>query len=137
MKLVDVLSDSRFRPLFEDVTDVVSTAFLLPLRHRTTNIKVDIAIGLSGFERQTVERAETMSLGGTLVAVATAEDILIMKILAGRPQDEQDLHGIVMAQGEHLDWAYCLSLAGELEKALDQDLVSRVSALRKTMNAES
>jgi hypothetical protein len=57
--------------------------------------------------------------------------------LAGRPQDEQDLHGLVIAQGGRLDWDYCLKLAVDLGEALGQDLVGRIGALRATMDFES
>lgn len=134
--LADSLPSSSFRPLFDDFIEVLETAFLLPLRHRVTNVKVDIAIGLSGFERQAVARAEILQLAGTPVSVATAEDLLIMKVLAGRPQDEQDLYGLVLAQGNRLDWEYCLSLASDLGQAIGQDLVSRVRSLRADHEAQ-
>jgi predicted nucleotidyltransferase len=137
LSLIGELEGSNFRPLFTDVAEVVAKAFLLPLRHRDTNVKVDIAIGLSGFERQIVERAELLDLAGTRVAVATAEDLLIMKVLAGRPRDEQDLRGLVIAQGSRLDWDYCLRLATELGSALELDLASRVLVLRSSVNADS
>jgi hypothetical protein len=109
---------------------VVQKAFILPLRHRSTNVKVDLAIGLSGFEQQTVMRAEAIDLAGSPVSVATAEDLLIMRVLAGRPQDEQDIAGLMMAQGRSLNWDYCLAVATDLGVALGQDLGGRILALR-------
>ena len=128
LALVRALEVSNFKPLFDGVAEVVQKAFILPLRHRVTNVKVDLALGLSGFERQTLARAERLPLAGAEIAVATAEDLLIMKVLAGRPQDDQDVQGLVIAQGKHLDWNYCLHLAAELGEALGQDLVARISA---------
>ena len=96
-RLVSIFEESNFQPLFANVMEVVERAFILPVRHRSTNVKVDLILGLSGFERQTVTRAEPLDLAGSTVSVATAEDLIIMKVLAGRPQDEQDLQGLVMA----------------------------------------
>lgn len=124
------LEGTNFRPLFEGVAEVVEKAFILPLRHRSTNVKLDLALGLSGFEQQAIGRAERLDLAGTGVAVATTEDLLIMKILAGRPQDDQDVQGLVIAQGDVLDWDYCLRLGAELGEALDLDLIGRISKLR-------
>jgi hypothetical protein len=95
-----------------------------------TNVKLDLALGLSEFEGQALARAEPLLLAGMTVAVATAEDLLIMKILAGRPQDDQDVQGLVVAQGQHLAWNYCLSLGAELGEAVGQDLVTRIKSLR-------
>ena len=127
------LAQTAFKPLFGEVAEVVQQAFILPLRHRVTNVKVDLALGLSGFEQRLLSRAERLSLAGAIVAVATAEDILVMKVLAGRPQDDQDVQGLVVAQGKHLDWSYCLNLARELGEAVGQDLVTRVAALQNSM----
>jgi hypothetical protein len=77
-----------------------------------------------------------MEISGTLVPVVTAEDLLVMKILAGRPQDEQDARGIVTVQKDRLDWDYCLRLAGELGEALGQNLVASLIALRSQLGGD-
>jgi Nucleotidyl transferase of unknown function (DUF2204) len=130
LALLPMLSQSKFEPLFHGVEEVVQKSFILPLRHRTTGIKVDLAIGLSGFERQAVARAERIQIADQKVAVATAEDLLVMKLLAGRPQDEQDITGLIIAKGDKLDWIYCQHVADELGLALGLDLASRVRNLR-------
>jgi predicted nucleotidyltransferase len=130
LTLLDSLATSDFKPLFADVAEVVRRSFILPLLHRRTNVKVDLAIGVSGFEQQAVARAERLSVAGVLVSVATAEDLVVMKALAGRPQDEQDLQGLAIARGQQMDWNYCLNTASELGTALDQDLAGRIRALR-------
>jgi hypothetical protein len=130
------LEGTKFRPLFDDVTEVVERSFILPLRHRLSNVKVDLALGLSGFEQQALARAQPMEIFGTLVPVVTAEDLLVMKILAGRPQDEQDARGIVTVQKDRLDWDYCLKVAGELGEALGQNLVAPMIALRSGLGGD-
>jgi Nucleotidyltransferase of unknown function (DUF6036) len=130
LELVVSLSGSNFQPLFADVAEVVERSFILPLRHRSTQVKVDLSIGLSGFERNAVERAQRCDVADTVVPVATAEDLIIMKALAGRPRDEQDLQGLVVAQGDSLDWVYCERVATELGEALGVDLVAKIRSLR-------
>jgi hypothetical protein len=128
--LITRLERSAFRPLFDNVAEVVERSFILPLRHRTTNIKVDMSLGLSGFEQKLIGRAEPLDISGTTVSVVTAEDLLIMKILAGRPQDTQDARGIVAAQSHRLDWEYCMNVARELSEALNQDIIGPIRSLR-------
>jgi hypothetical protein len=130
LSLAGALEGTNFRPLFDGVEEVIEQAFILPLRHRQTNVKVDLALGLSGFEQQAVIRAESMQVAGSTISVATTEDLIIFKILAGRPQDEQDLQGLVVAQAENIDWDYCLKIAADLGEAIGQPLVSRVNDLR-------
>lgn len=55
---------------------------------------------------------------------------MIMKALAARPQDEQDLRGMLIAQGDRIDWRYCLKVARELSSEVDQDLVGYLIRLR-------
>ena len=130
LQLVDELEDSKFTPLFAGVAEVVQKSFILPIRHRETGIRVDLAIGLSGFERQAIQRANMIEVGGCPTAVATAEDLVIMKVLAGRPQDEQDLIGLVATQSSSFDWDYCILVARQLGDVLGQDLAKRVIILR-------
>jgi len=134
--LVDDLATSPFRPLFDDIAIVVESSFILPLRHRTTNVKVDVAIGLSGFECQAISRAQQLELLGVTLPVATAEDLIIMKVLAGRPQDDQDVRGLAIAQSDRLDWEYCLRIGTELGEAIGQDLAGQIRALRDTGGKE-
>jgi hypothetical protein len=128
--LIPSLKGTSLEPLFSGVEEVVQRAFILPLRHRPSGVNVDLAIGLSGFERQALARAEAMNIAGHDVMVATAEDLLIMKLIAGRPRDQQDIEGIIAAQGRRLDWDYCHQTAQALGTAIDQDLVSQVEKLR-------
>jgi hypothetical protein len=125
------LDATPFKPLFEPIDEIVQSAFILPLRHRATGVKVDCALGLSGFERQLLRRAEALDLSGRRIPVASAEDLLVMKALASRPQDLQDMQGIVVASGHRLDWDYCLQVAKDLGEAVDQDLVGPLKRLRQ------
>jgi hypothetical protein len=130
LSLVQGLEQTKFKPLFDRISEVVERTFILPLRHRTTNVKVDLALGLSGFEQQVLSRANRISIAGVEIAVATAEDLLIMKLLAGRPKDDQDIQGLVIAQGKELDWDYCLQLAVNLGEAVGEDLETRLRLLQ-------
>jgi len=129
-KLIGHLDGSAFDPLFAGVDEVVQQSFILPLRHRQTGVKVDLSIGLSGFERQLIERAELVTVAGRSLRIATAEDLVVMKLLAGRPRDIQDAQGIATVRGTQMDWSYCQMTAAELGSAVDQDLTSQVEKLK-------
>jgi len=137
LELVADLSTTPFAPLFEGVEDVVRRAFILPLRHRVTGVRLDIALGMSGFERQAVQRATPIVLGAVSIPVVKIEDLLVMKAIAGRPQDEQDIRGLVGAQRGSIDWSECLSLAEQLGSALDIDIVGSLRASRQRATAQN
>jgi hypothetical protein len=57
--------------------------------------------------------------------MASPTDMVVMKILAGRPKDVDDVIGILLAAPEGLDVAEARGLLGELGEMLDQsDLVA-------------
>ena len=128
--LLSHLDESGFQPVLEeDAAEFLMRAYMLPLRHGQTGLTVDIAIGAMGFERQLIQRAEEIRLGSLLLPVATAEDLILMKLIAGRPRDVEDVEGIVLAQLE-LDWDYLLAVGAGLQSALSQDLVPAIERLR-------
>jgi hypothetical protein len=129
--LLNELKESPLEPLFSGVDEVVRKAFILPLRHRLTGVKIDLSLGLSGFERQLIDRATAVELVGRDINLASAEDLLVMKLLAGRPRDQQDAQGIAIVQGEQLDWTYCRTIALELGQAVDQDIATHIEKLRE------
>ena len=134
LTLIDTAA--RFQPLFPDIAELVRTAFILPMRHVETSITVDMALGLSGFERQVIARATPTTIEDCSLPVATAEDLVLLKLLAGRPRDTDDAHRIVSRQAENLDWEYLLQTARELERAVTQDIIPDLQRLRRGLSLE-
>jgi len=130
LALLKELRDSPFLPFFSGVEEVVEKAFLLPLRHRATNVKVDLALGMTGFEREAIRRATATPLGGCTVPVVSAEDLILMKLLASRARDTEDARRIVERQGESLDWRYLEETARGLEEVTGQDVSRPLRELR-------
>ncbi|MCE9546569.1 MAG: hypothetical protein K8T25_13765 [Planctomycetia bacterium] len=130
-ELLAQLDSSPFLPLFPDVAEVMETAFLLPLQHRDTGIRLDLALALSGFEQQAVRRASSEAIAGGCVPVITAEDLIIMKTLAGRSRDTDDVERLVSLRRDEIDWEYVFTTAEQLQKAVDQDLLGPLRKLRE------
>lgn len=65
---------------------------------------IDISMGLPGYEDAVMQRAVDVELEpGKAVKVCSAEDLIIHKAVAGRPQDVRDIEGIVYRQRDRLD----------------------------------
>lgn len=131
LALVEELDGSLFRALFPDVGELVQTAFLLPLRHVQTHIKLDLAIGLSGFEQQVIARATAVHIADRAVPIASSEDLILMKLLAARPRDIEDAQGIVARQ-RALDWQYVRQLGKDLQEALGVNLMAQIADLERS-----
>lgn len=88
-----------FEPRVADVLEFSRRTRVLLMRHRS-GVDVDLSLGALPFEREMIERAQTIDAGGLQIRVATAEDLIIMKALARRPQDIADIAGIIEVQSD-------------------------------------
>ncbi len=69
--------------------------------------EIDISLGVPGYEEEVIKRAEKCSMHKKhTVMICSAEDLIIHKVVAGRPQDLSDIEGIIMRQGKKLDVKY-------------------------------
>ena len=50
----------------------------------------------SEYERQAIERVRRVPIGNSQVRFASLEDLVIHKIIAGRPRDWEDVRGILL-----------------------------------------
>jgi predicted nucleotidyltransferase len=50
-----------------------------------------------------LDRALRVDLGGVVVPVVSPEDLVAMKVLAGRRKDFEDIRGVLIERGERLD----------------------------------
>lgn len=131
-RLVRALEDAGFASRATDLLELAATSRVLPVRHLATNVPVDLVIAGPGLEESFLERARSMPLGTVLAPVATAEDVVVMKLLAGRATDRDDVVAVLRAQTS-FDVAYAAGVLGALEEALGQsDLVPALDdALRR------
>jgi hypothetical protein len=109
----------NFRLRFED-HEFVMTTRVLPFVHATTAIPVDVVLAGSGIEEEFLARAINVDIEGTVVPVISPEDLIVTKILAGRPKDVEDVRGILAERAESLDLDRIRDSLTLLETALSQ-----------------
>lgn len=56
--------------------------------------QVDVLVAKTPFEVEVLRRARPIRVGSTDALVATAEDLVVYKLLAGRPRDWEDVRAI-------------------------------------------
>jgi hypothetical protein len=98
----------------------VEATRVLPVVHDASGFPADIVLGGPGLEEAFLARATLHRLHGLAVPVATAEDLVVMKVLAGRRKDEEDIVAILSAQ-RGLDLKLIRETLRELSEALAQD----------------
>lgn len=100
-------------PLPRTVEDFVQETYVLPVADPDTNIRIDLIFSTTPFEAAAIDRAIEIEIAGERVPFATAEDLIIHKLFAGRPRDLEDVDGIVRRKGPDLDWDYLATWAEE------------------------
>lgn len=134
-QLVSALRSNGFTPRIEDDAFVAQTR-VLPVIHDGTGVPLDIVLAGPGIEELFFEGARSVSIGGTEVPVASAEDLVAMKILAGRAKDLDDCVAIMTARAERFDLGRTRRLLELLEEALDQsDLLPTFEQCRQRAEA--
>jgi predicted nucleotidyltransferase len=132
--VLEVCSALELRPLPEDVGTFVRQSFVLPVLHDETGIRVDFIFSTTRYERDAIERALIVDLAGVPVPFATAEDLIIHKLFAGRPTDLEDAATVVRRKGRDLDWLYLETWVRQFANVPGRESLSeRLAGLREHM----
>ena len=133
--LVDIFRRHGFDTRFGTGAFIERTR-VVPLVHRSSLIPLDVVLGGPGLEDVFLERAVPRDVDGVTVPVASAEDLIVMKILAGRDKDLDDVRAVMAGQGLGLDTDYVRETLGSLEAALGQaDLLPAFEAALRRANS--
>lgn len=97
-RLMEQGATFNYLPRLPDALEFALVNRVLLMRHQLTSIEADLSLGLLPFELQTVEAARPRDFGGFVLPLPTPEDLIVMKIIAGRPRDIADIEGMYYCQ---------------------------------------
>ena len=97
------------------------TTRVLPVLHVSSAFPADVVLGGPGLEELFLQRSVVRSIHGLEVPVASPEDLIVMKVLAGRRKDEEDVVAVLSAQQGKLDLTQIRQTLHDLTVALAQD----------------
>jgi predicted nucleotidyltransferase len=113
----DLCAELGLKILPEDADKFINETMVLPAEDPETKMRVDFIFSFSVYERQAIARAVNVRLGSTSVRFASAEDLIIHKVLAGRAVDLEDVKNIlVKISAKKLDVRYIKKWLGEFQK---------------------
>ena len=129
-RFTDAMARAGFALRADATPEFVAVTRVLPFVHDATGWPLDVVLAGPGLEQQFIEAAVHMDIGGGVrVPFIRAEDLIVTKILAGRPKDLDDVRGILLEQGERLDVGSSRDTLTRLESALGvSNLVSVLDA---------
>lgn len=113
-----------------DIDDFVATTRVLPLVHENTRMAVDLVLGGPGLEELFFADSERLMVAGVSVPVPSVEHLIVMKLLAGRPNDLVDATAMVRAND--VDMIALEQLATVIADAIgEHDILTALAQLRR------
>lgn len=113
------LEEHGFMRRFADPAFIAQTR-VVPVVHSATGLPVDIVLAGPGLEEECLRRAVRQSVDGVAVPVVEIADLVILKVLAGRPKDVDDVVTLLRLNGDRVDADRVRTVLALLEEALGQ-----------------
>lgn len=117
--LIEAMRERGFELVFAD-DEFIERMRVLPFLQSTTRMPVDVVLAGPGLEEEFLHRAVAVALHEEMIPVISPDDLIVTKILAGRPKDIEDVRGVILARRDELDVERVRSLLTLLEEALGQ-----------------
>lgn len=99
-RAVDSAAEFGIIPRIPDALDFARRSRVLLMRHVASGIDLDVMLGALPFEQAAVEHSVVHDIGGLRVRLPRIEDLLVMKAVARRPKDLEDIRGLLAAHPE-------------------------------------
>lgn len=118
--LLDRLREHGIVPRIDDAIEFATANQVVLLRHEPSGVDVDLSIAWLPFELEALAAAQHLDVAGVRVAVARAEDLIVYKAVAFRPQDQQDMERLLALYGHTVDLVRIRRIVAEFAAALDE-----------------
>ena len=96
-KAIETAARHGIAPRIADALGFARRSRVLLMRHLASEIDLDVAFGGLPFEHAAVEKSTLHDVGGVFIRLPRVEDLLVMKAVAGRPKDLEDIRGLLDA----------------------------------------
>ena len=117
---------TKYRPKFAGAAKFALTNRILPV-FAVSGIPIDIALGGFADISEPLRRSSFQEFSDRVsLKICSADDLLILKTIAGRPRDWPDIEAVIIKQ-RLLDWDY---IESSLSALMDyEDLTERIAHL--------
>lgn len=117
-KIEELVKKLRLKILSKDSRTFAKRTMVLPVADEKSGIRIDLIFSFSPYERQAIARARKVTFDEVDVNFASLEDVVIHKIVAGRPRDIEDVKSILLKNPAY-DMAYISKWLKEFDSSLD------------------
>jgi len=93
--LLEAAKEEGIDPRIENAAEFAKKSRVMLMRHVISDTNIDISLGIMPFEQEMVERSVVHQIDEALqIRLPTPEDLIIMKAIAHRPKDLEDIRTI-------------------------------------------
>ncbi len=103
----------------EGVEELIEHHRVLPMEHAKTGMQLDVVRAGPGLEEAMLERRVVRRVGRARLPFASTNDLLVLKILAGREKDLEDVRGLLRSKSDEIDLDVVRHRLDELGSAID------------------
>jgi hypothetical protein len=129
-RMVMICTQLELVPLVDDVEGFTRQTMVFPTIDRKSGFRVDWLFSFSPYEQQAMTRTKQVLIGATEVRFASIEDLVVHKLLAGRPRDIEDLIGILRKKPP-IDDQYIREWLAQFDQTLSTHLLQDWAELRQ------
>jgi len=128
-RLIEAAAKQDMLPRIQNAKLFARKNRILLLRHQPSSTNIDISLGILPFEVEMVERSKMVEVGSLRLRLPTPEDLIILKAVAHRPKDLEDINAIALSH-PGLDIKRIQFWVEQFGQALDiPDLWEKISRL--------
>jgi hypothetical protein len=133
-RLAAALGHQRIRPRIDDAVAFARARQVFLGVHEPSGTPIDVSLAWLPFEEEALRLGQDRDFGGVTIRVPRAEDLVIYKLVAARPQDLDDVESLLVLYGPSMDLDRVRRTVGEFAAVLeDADRPKALEALlRKT-----
>jgi len=129
-EILEMVRELEWQVLVTSPAEFVRETMVLPCLEPASGIRIDLIFSFSPYERQAMERVRRVKMGSAYVRFASPEDVIIHKVIAGRPRDLEDARTILIKNPD-VDRRYIRDWLKRFEESLDTLFLARFDELEQ------
>jgi len=131
--LLKAINEINLMPSVNNIKDFIKDTYVLPTYDRESDFRVDFIFSFSDYEKEALKKVKKIKIGKKYVNFSSLEDLIIHKIISGRPRDLEDIKNVLI-KNRDFNKNYVKQWLKEFEKILDENLLDRFEDLLKKVN---
>jgi len=130
-RIFEVLARRCIVPRIDAALAFARERQVLLLRHEPSGVDLDVSLAWLPFEVEAIRRSEPRDYAGVTIPIPRADDLVIYKLVAGRPRDHDDVERLLLLHGSLVDLRHITATVREFADALEDP--GRIDALERLL----